>query len=67
MALLFQAFEQTSKNVLIVDFDEETKMKQHYAQVWRSLFVLLGIYIFFTVEQLMKIKALCSGVSLVTL
>lgn len=39
----------------------EDQIKQHYSQVWRALFVLLGIYIFFLVEQLMKVKAICSG------
>ena len=47
----------------MVEFNEETQMKQHHAQVWRALFVLLGMYVFFTVEQLMKIKAICGGVS----
>jgi len=36
-----------------------TSEAEHQRNIWKSCFVLLGIYAFFMVEQLMKIKARC--------
>jgi len=59
--LIPHAFAQGASGVTDVEFNPEVQLQQHYSQVWRALFVLVGIYIFFLVEQLMKLKALCGG------
>lgn len=44
-----------------VEVDKEQREAQHLSQVWRALFVLLGIYLFFLIEQFMKLKgSFCS-------
>lgn len=60
---ILQAFAEGANAALGNEVSEEDELKQHYSQVWRALFVLLGIYLFFFVEQMMKWKALCSKVS----
>lgn len=39
----------------------DQRLRQHYSQVWRAMFVLAGIYMFFVVEQVMKLKGSCCG------
>uniref|UniRef100_T2MCM1 Zinc transporter ZIP14 n=1 Tax=Hydra vulgaris TaxID=6087 RepID=T2MCM1_HYDVU len=61
--LIPHAFAEGANSAASLRISREDELKQHYSQVWRALFVLLGIYLFFVVEQLMKAKALCFGKS----
>ena len=58
---LLQAFAEGASSAISLELNEELELQQHYSQVWRACFILLGIYAFFTIEQLMKAKAIWSG------
>jgi len=57
--LIPHAFVEGANSVTGIKMTEATMLKQHYSQVWRALMVLLGMYVFFVVEQLMKLKFFC--------
>ena len=57
--LIPHAFVEGANSATNATMSEADELNQHYSQVWRALFVLLGLYIFFVVEQLMKLKVLC--------
>ena len=59
--LIPHAFVEGANRATNITISKDMKLKQHYSQVWRALFVLLGIYVFFLVEQIMKLKAICRG------
>lgn len=59
--LIPHAFVEGANAATNITISQEMKLKQHYSQVWRALFVLCGIYVFFLVEQMMKLKAICRG------
>ena len=54
--LIPHAFGQGTNNAIGLSVTEKEELKQEYSQVWRALFVLLGIYAFFAVELLMKLR-----------
>eukprot|EP00111_Clytia_hemisphaerica_P000180 TCONS_00000448-protein len=59
--LIPHAFAEGANSAANLVINDEQKLKQHYSQVYRASFVLLGIYIFFLVEHLMKLKVICKG------
>lgn len=58
--LIPHAFVEGANSATNSQMSESNLLKQHYSQVYRALMVLLGIYVFFVVEQMMKMKALYS-------
>jgi len=60
--LIPHAFIEGSNLSAEITVSKDQRLRQHYSQVWRAMFVLAGIYMFFCVEQLMKMKAaMCGG------
>lgn len=59
--LIPHAFVEGSNSAMNITISEVDELNQHYSQVWRALFVLLGIYVFFVVEQGMKMKGAYFG------
>lgn len=60
--LIPHAFIEGSNLSAEITVSADQRLRQHYSQVWRAMFVLTGIYLFFCVEQLMKMKsAICGG------
>lgn len=58
--LIPHAFIEGANLAASITVSKEQRLLQHYSQVWRAMFVLAGIYLFFCVEQFMKLKGSCS-------
>merc|ERR1719354_492355 len=54
--LIPHAFIEGANNAAGLQVSEEQEEKQHKSQVYRAMIVMAGIYMFFVVEQLMKLK-----------
>lgn len=54
--LIPHAFGEGTNSAIGLIVSEEQEQQQEYAQVWRALMVLFGIYSFFAVELLMKMR-----------
>lgn len=54
--LIPHSFGEGTNQAIGIHVSEEQELKQEYSQVWRALFVLLGIYAFFAVELFMKLR-----------
>lgn len=59
--LIPHAFIEGANLAAEVVVSKDKRLRQHYSQVWRAMFVLAGIYMFFIVEQFMKMKGSCGG------
>ena len=60
--LIPHAFIEGANLAAEIKVSKDQRLRQHYSQVWRAMFVLAGIYMFFIVEQFMKLKGtLCGG------
>lgn len=57
--LIPHAFIEGANMAASVTVSKDQRLQQHYSQVWRAMFVLAGIYLFFCVEQFMKLKGSC--------
>jgi len=55
--LIPHAFIEGANMAAGVVVSKDQRLKQHYAQVFRAMFVFAGIYMFFLVEQIMKLKS----------
>jgi len=58
--LIPHAFIEGANNAAGIEVSEEQEEKQHKSQVYRALIVMAGIYLFFFVEQMMKLKGSCA-------
>jgi len=54
--LIPHAFIEGANNAAGLQVSEEQEEKQHKSQVYRAMIVMAGVYMFFVVEQLMKLK-----------
>lgn len=55
--LIPHAFIEGANLAAEIVISKGQKERQHVSMVWRAMFVIVGVYIFFIVEQFMKLRA----------